>query len=89
MQEWAAELDELEPSKRGPLHGIPVSVKDNFGLAGYDCTFGLGKRLGHPSPTDAVLITTLKSLGAVPFCRTNIPQTLIRYNSVLCSFIYY
>jgi Asp-tRNA(Asn)/Glu-tRNA(Gln) amidotransferase A subunit family amidase len=71
-------LDKLGPGKGGPLHGIPLSVKENFALAGYDSTYGIGKRISLPSKEDAATIAVLKSLGAVPFCRTNIPQTMLR-----------
>ena len=31
LQTWALECD-LNQEKKGPLHGVPVSIKDNFGI---------------------------------------------------------
>lgn len=33
----------------GPLHGLPVSLKDCFDLTGTDSTLGIGSRACHPS----------------------------------------
>ena len=62
---------------KGPLHGLPISVKENFAVKGYDATMGYGKLLGQPREHTAVVVEALMSLGAIPFCRTNAPQTLI------------
>ena len=77
-QDRAAALDALPPSKRGPLHGVPISVKESISLEGFDVTLGLAKYLDKPVETTAPLLQTLIDLGAVPFCRTNVPQTLMR-----------
>lgn len=72
---------------RGPLHGLPFSVKDNVSIKGYDSTVGLTKFIDDPSAEDAALVAALKSLGAIPFCKTNVPQTLLR--SILSSSLSY
>ena len=71
-------MDKIDPSERGPLHGIPFSVKDNASVAGYDCTAGLSINLNNPAKQDSSLVAALKSLGAIPFCKTNVPQSLLR-----------
>uniref|UniRef100_T1IZV1 Amidase domain-containing protein n=1 Tax=Strigamia maritima TaxID=126957 RepID=T1IZV1_STRMM len=76
-------LDEAEDQARyldtvdvkGPLHGLPISIKETYHLKCHDCTAGLAKLIGVPSQRDAVLVTVLKKLGAIPFVRTNIVQT--------------
>jgi len=78
-EEWAAELDRVDPSQRGPLHGIPFSVKDNASVAGYSNTAGLSKNLNDPAKEDAALVAAFKSLGAIPFCKTNVPQSLLSF----------
>ncbi|CAG0893201.1 unnamed protein product [Darwinula stevensoni] len=72
--------DMSKDDPKGPLHGLPISVKENFALKGYDATMGYGKLLGQPRDHTAVVVETLMSLGAIPFCRTNTPQTLITYD---------
>ena len=77
LKDWALELD--QSTIKGPLHGLPISIKDNIGVAGYDATTGVSIRIDLPAREDAPLVTALKKLGAVPFCLTNIPQTMMRY----------
>lgn len=78
-QDWAKILDEQAASgKKGPLHGLPFSVKDNVCITGYDSTVGLSKFIDRPEMEDAAIVLALKSLGAIPFCKTNIPQTMLR-----------
>lgn len=76
MQEWARELDDMKVVK-GPLHGLPISVKDNCWVKGMDSSIGLAKFLYQPVPRDAVIVQSFKDCGAVPFCKTNVPQTLL------------
>ncbi|KAF0297513.1 Fatty acid amide hydrolase 1 [Amphibalanus amphitrite] len=78
-EERAAALDALPESKRGPLHGVPISVKDSIDLEGFDSTLGLAKYLDRPAASNATLVQTLIDLGAVPFCKTNVPQTLMSF----------
>ncbi|XP_037049051.1 fatty-acid amide hydrolase 1-like [Bradysia coprophila] len=77
--ERAQNLDKLN-AVRGPLHGIPVCVKDDHDVI-VDTTMGLGKNLNMPASSNSVLTQTLFDLGAVIFCKTNIPQTVFRYSS--------
>ena len=81
-REWAEELSKLEEEKRGALFGIPVSIKECFYVKGYDATVGLAKFIGQPAEEDGELVKALKELHAVPFCLTNLPQTMV---SVSCS----
>lgn len=77
---WAAELDaELKSTGkiRGPLHGLPVSVKDQFKIKGSDATIAYISYANNAAKEDSVLITLLKQAGAVPFVKTNLPQTIM------------
>lgn len=76
-EDWAAELD--RSSTKGPLHGLPVSIKENVSITGYDSTTGLSIHINKPAERDAALVVALKKLGAVPFCLTNVPQTMISF----------
>jgi fatty acid amide hydrolase len=64
---------------KGPLHGLPISVKDNCNVHGMDSTIGLGKYLNDPAKNSAVIVRIMMDLGAVPFCKTNVPQTLLSF----------
>jgi amidase len=61
----------------GPLHGVPITVKDQFNIKGLDTTLGyVGKALA-PAGDDAPLVQTLKKLGAVIIAKTNLPQSIM------------
>ena len=77
FKEWARKLDNLP--RKGPLHGLPFSVKESVSITGYDCTLGVSKFLNLPESEDAAIVSALRDLGAIPFCKTNVPQTLLRY----------
>ncbi|KAL4967261.1 amidase signature domain-containing protein [Aspergillus stella-maris] len=62
---------------RGPLHGVPVTVKDQFNVKGYDTTLGYVGRSFSPATEDAVLIQLLKNMGAVVLAKTNLPQSIM------------
>lgn len=61
----------------GPLHGVPVSVKDQFEVLGTPSTRGLPSRSGHRSTREGPLLGRLRAAGAVPFVRTNVPVMLM------------
>ncbi|TBU30787.1 general amidase [Dichomitus squalens] len=60
----------------GPLHGLPISLKDQFCLKGMETIMGYAGWIGRISQFDSVLVEILYDCGAVPFVRTNVPQTL-------------
>ncbi|KAJ8495859.1 hypothetical protein ONZ51_g1452 [Trametes cubensis] len=84
----AAELDAYlkeHGTVMGPLHGLPVSLKDQFPIKGLETTMGYAAWIGKVAEDDAVLVQLLLRAGAVLFVRTNVPQTLMwgeTYNNV-------
>ncbi|KAF9884897.1 hypothetical protein FE257_000964 [Aspergillus nanangensis] len=60
----------------GPLHGLPISIKDNFHIPGVDSTTGLAALAFQPATSTSPLVALLESLGAIIIAKTNIPQTL-------------
>ncbi|KAM5125209.1 fatty-acid amide hydrolase 1 [Mantella aurantiaca] len=65
---------------RGPLYGVPISLKDNYDCKGHDTTLGLMKNLQRPAVEDSVIVKVLKRQGAVPFLKTNVPQSMLNYD---------
>lgn len=56
---------------------MPVSLKDQFNLKGFDSTLGYVGRSFHPADEDCVLVKVLKQLGAVIIAKTNLPQSIL------------
>ncbi|KAJ5331662.1 hypothetical protein N7476_001445 [Penicillium atrosanguineum] len=65
----------------GPLHGLPVSVKDSFHVEGVDSSIGLSALAFKPTKVNADLVNLLQSLGAIIIAKTNVPQTLATLDS--------
>lgn len=61
----------------GPLHGMPMTIKDSVDLKGYDSTLGIRSRAGKPASGDAVLVTELRRQSAIFLGKTNVPQALL------------
>ena len=66
---------------QGPLAGMPVSVKDTVGFEGEDSCIGYSAWVGKPLARDAPLVRLLRDAGAVPFVKTNVPITLLSFES--------
>ncbi|KAF4960235.1 hypothetical protein FSARC_10523 [Fusarium sarcochroum] len=76
----ARELDTYQATEgktKGPFHGIPISLKDQFNVENYDSTLGYTGRAYIQASEDAVLVNMLKQLGAVIYCKTNLPQSIM------------
>ncbi|KAF2143565.1 uncharacterized protein K452DRAFT_246754, partial [Aplosporella prunicola CBS 121167] len=66
----------------GPLHGLPISLKDNIDIAGVDSTLGFTSRVHAPAPRNAVLADLLLAAGAVPYVKTNVPTAMMYAETV-------
>ncbi|KAK9463259.1 amidase signature domain-containing protein [Lipomyces oligophaga] len=66
---------------KGALAGIPISFKDTVSIKGYDSTLGYARFAFKPLGADSTLVKLLKDAGALPYCKTNIPMTLLSYES--------
>lgn len=67
--------DELKRGhSRGPLHGIPVSVKDNIATADFPNTFGSKIGRGYQAKADAEVVRKLKAAGAIVLGTNNLHE---------------
>uniref|UniRef100_A0A8C3I1U1 Fatty-acid amide hydrolase 1 n=1 Tax=Chrysemys picta bellii TaxID=8478 RepID=A0A8C3I1U1_CHRPI len=81
MQGCEEQLREVRRQKeRGLLYGVPISLKDHIGCKGHVSTGGLVQFLGRAEEEDSVIVQVLKRQGAIPFVKTNIPQSMINYD---------
>ena len=60
----------------GPLHGVPITIKESYDVAGTPTTGGLTSRAGHNASSDAPLVARLRGAGAIVLGKTNVPQLL-------------
>jgi amidase len=65
----------------GPLHGVPVTVKDSFDLADYPTLCGSKFRIGHRAADDATSVARLRAAGAILLGKTNCPEFLWNYET--------
>jgi len=65
----------------GPLHGVPVTVKECFALAGTATTVGLSARADQIDPHDGPLVARLRAAGAVILGKTNVPQLMLLHET--------
>ncbi|HEY9463632.1 MAG TPA: amidase family protein, partial [Vicinamibacterales bacterium] len=74
----AGELDRALAEGRvlGPLHGVPVTIKESFAYCGTPNTWGLSDLAQASSPRTAVAIERLESAGAIVVGKTNVPVLL-------------
>ncbi|KIX02979.1 uncharacterized protein Z518_06529 [Rhinocladiella mackenziei CBS 650.93] len=64
-----------------PLWGLPMSLKDSFKIPGFDATIGLVHFADQPCDEYSALPKLLFELGAVFYCKTNVPQTMMTADS--------
>jgi len=60
----------------GPLHGLPMTVKESFDVAGLPTTWGFEAQRGNVAATNAVTVQRLLDAGAVIFGKTNLPVAM-------------
>ncbi|HET6834830.1 MAG TPA: amidase family protein [Acidimicrobiales bacterium] len=69
----------------GPLHGLPITVKDALETAGLRSTGGAVELTDHAPAADASAVARLRAAGAVVFGKTNVPRwsgDLQTYNEI-------
>ncbi len=74
----ARAADQLQASGRplGPLHGVPITIKESFDVAGTATTAGLTTRRDHRANSDGPLVARLRAAGAIVLGKTNVAQLL-------------
>lgn len=79
----AARADaELARGERpGPLHGVPVTVKESYDVVGLPTTWGAPEHAHHLARTDAALVERLRAAGAIILGKTNVPFMLADFQS--------
>ncbi|KAK2124926.1 amidase signature domain-containing protein [Fusarium oxysporum II5] len=81
--EQAQKLDsylETHGKPVGPLHGLPISIKDHIQVAGTSSSQGCFISISNDDQ-DADMVSILRAQGAIICCKTNQPQSLMHLES--------
>jgi fatty acid amide hydrolase len=65
----------------GPLHGVPITIKECFHVAGTPSTEGVGRFASELVAHDAPLVARLRRAGAIVLAKTNVPQLLLMHET--------
>jgi amidase len=73
---WADEADRAIASGRdvGPLHGLPIAIKDLEPLTGFRWTRGSLAFAKEVATEDSAIVARMKQAGAIPIGKTNVPE---------------
>jgi amidase len=77
----ARAADNLKVSKRGALHGLSITIKDAYEVAGMTATCGFPHLTDHLPAHDAEAVARLRAAGAIPFAKTNVPVAAADHQS--------
>lgn len=66
-----------EGKTTGPLHGVVMTLKDQFDVKGFDSTLGYCGRAFKPAQSSALVVEILENLGAIFIAKTNLPQSIM------------
>ncbi|HVY06465.1 MAG TPA: amidase [Burkholderiales bacterium] len=71
-----ADRDAKKGNWHGPLHGLPMTVKESFDLAGHPTTWGRADMKGNVAGANALAVQRLMDAGAIVFGKSNVPALL-------------
>jgi len=77
----AKRADRAPKAGRGPLHGVPVTIKDSIDTAGIITTGGTQGRAEFVPDRDATVVARLRAAGAIVVGKTNTPDLTLSYET--------
>src|ERR1700730_17113290 len=80
-QAQEAEAALVRGDKVGPLHGVPLTIKDTIETAGLRTTSGSAVRAAHVPQSDAPAVARLKAAGAIILGKTNTAEMAMDYTA--------
>lgn len=80
-QARAADAAMAQGTVRGPLHGVPMTIKDCLDTAGVISTGGTQGRAAFVPAHDATVVARLRAAGAILLGKTNTPELTIAYET--------
>lgn len=77
----AADEAVMNGADPGPLHGVPVTIKEQYRVTGTQTTLGASNKIGTTFHDEGPLVSALRNAGAIVLGKTNIIQTLAGWES--------
>jgi len=79
----AAAADEWQAQGKvlGPLHGVPITIKECFHVAGTLSSIGIGRLTQEPMTEEGPLVRRLRQAGAIVLGKTNVPQLMLLHET--------
>ncbi|WP_191830426.1 amidase [Pseudomonas fluorescens] len=65
----------------GPLHGVPITIKDVLHVKGFTLSRGVAEFMSGPSEVDATAVARLRQAGAIILGLTNVPELCMSFES--------
>ena len=78
---WELDNEAAKGHFRGPLHGVPVTVKESFDIKGAPTTWGDPHYKDNIATSDSDPVARLRASGAIVFGKTNVPLNLVEWQS--------
>jgi amidase len=72
----AADRAQAKKKRLGPLHGVPITIKEAFDVAGLHTTSSHPPLKDNVAREDASLVARLRAAGAVILGKTNVPELM-------------
>lgn len=76
-----AESAVMRGDELGPLHGVPLTIKDTIDTAGLRTTSGSKRRAEHTPAEDAPVVARLRAAGAIILGKTNCSELALAYDA--------
>ncbi|MHA2208857.1 MAG: amidase family protein, partial [Candidatus Thorarchaeota archaeon] len=79
----AKQADEAinEGKSLGPMHGVPITIKEQFDVEGLETNVGVPNQTGRIAERDGPLVSRLRKAGAIILGKTNVMMTLAGWES--------
>ncbi len=81
QQATAADRGRQRGEALGPLHGVPVTIKECFHVAGTPSSEGIGRFTNEVIADDGPLVARLRGAGAIVLGKTNLPQLMLQHET--------
>ena len=77
----ACDAETARGDSRGPLHGVPITVKESFDLKGSPTTWGIPELRDNIRDADSDAVARYRAAGGIVYGKTNVPLKLVEWQS--------